>query len=110
MTPTSQPRPLGLTYVKNGFTYEQVARDGNVAIFKQRLRPGVGCLAYETILIQVKPEVVIMGKLTPEREVAPANEEWGTFGWTYPTLDGARAKMKSLLESKRGVPAGVSKV
>lgn len=100
MNTTTTPRPLGTTYGKNGYHYEQVIRDGDIAIFKQRLRPGVGCLAYEVIRIQVKPEVTIMDKVTPEREVAPGNEEWGLMGWTFPTLERAKAKMRELTDKR----------
>jgi hypothetical protein len=48
----SKTRPLALTIPKNGFTYEQVLRDGDYAIYKQRLnaegdKPVRGCLAFE---------------------------------------------------------------
>lgn len=90
-------RPLGDTYQKNGFHYELVIRDGDIAIFKQRLRPGVGCLAYEVIRIRVAPEVTIMEKVTPKREIAPANESFGTDGWSYPDLERARTKFRTLV-------------
>jgi len=87
-------RPLGTTFTKNGFHYELVMREGNVALFKQRLRPGAGCLAYEVIRIRVAEATTIMGKDVPRREVGPSNSEWGTHGWTYPADDLPRAKAK----------------
>ena len=99
-SPSTTPRPLGTTYSKNGYHYKQVIRDGDIAIFRQQSRSGVGCLAYEVIRIRVKPEIEIMGKVTPEREVAPANEEWGLMGWTYPTLERAKAKMRELTDKR----------
>ena len=90
-------KPLGTTYRKNTFHYEQITRDGDIAIFKQRLREGVGCLAYEVIVIRKDPEREIAGVVIPAHERAPGNEEWGRFGWTFPTLERARAKMKELV-------------
>ena len=95
-------RPLGETYGKNTFHYELVIRDGNYAIFKQRLRPGVGCLAYEVIRIRVAPEITIMGKVTPEREISPPNELFVIDGWSYPTLERAKIKFHELVKKRDG--------
>lgn len=103
MTPESDSpsplpfRPLGTTFVKNTYFYEQVIRDGNWAIFKQRLRPGVGELAYEVIRIRVKPAVTIMGKLVEAHEAGPSNEAFGRDGFTYPTLAQAKAKLHEMV-------------
>lgn len=93
--------PLGDSFSKNGFHYEQILRDGNWAIFKQRLRPGVGELAYEVIRIKVAPEWIVGGKVIPAHEVGPSNEEFGKFGWSYPTLERAKVKFYEMVE-KRG--------
>jgi len=90
-------KPLGDTYRKNTFHYELVQREGDIAIFKQRLRPGEGCLAYEVIIIQKDPDREFAGVLVPAHERAPGNAEFGKKGWTYPTLDRAKAKMRELL-------------
>lgn len=95
-------RPLGSTYKKNTFHYELVTRDGDLAIFKQQLRPGVGCLAFEVIRIRVAPALTIMGKDVPEREIAPSNEDFGSYGWSYPTLAKAKGKYHELLEQRDG--------
>ena len=98
-TITSVPRPLAATFSKNGFTYELVLRDGDVAIYKQRLRPGVGCLAFEVVRVRVAQPGVIKDTVVPLREYAPGNEEFGTWGWSYPTLDRAKAKMRELQDA-----------
>lgn len=94
-------KPLGTTYRKNTFHYEQIVREGNIAIFKQRLRPGEGCLAYEVIHVRQDPEREIAGVIIPAHERAPGNEDWGKFGFTLPTLESARAKMKEMLEAEK---------
>jgi ASC-1-like (ASCH) protein len=96
-------KPLGDSYSKNTFYYELVVRSGDIAIFKQRLRPGEGCLAYEVIKVQKHETYVIKDKkkgienVILAHEGAPGNEQWGTFGWTYPTLERAKEKYHALL-------------
>ena len=90
-------KPLGDTYSKNTFHYELVVRDGDIAIFKQRLRPGVGCLAYEVIRVQKRAEYTIKGNVIPAHEAAPGNEEFGSEGWSYPDLERAKKKYHELL-------------
>ena len=92
------PRPLPATFIKNTFTYELVMRDGQCAIYKQRLRTGVGCLAYEVFRIEVKPEGEMFGKIIPMREVAPSNEAFGFTAWSFQTLDRAKTKLKELVD------------
>lgn len=99
-SPSLPFRPLGTTFVKNTYHYELIIRDGNWAIFKQRLRPGVGELAYEVIRIRVAPACVIQGRLIEAREVGPSNEAFGRDGFTYPTLTQAKAKLHEMV-SKR---------
>jgi len=99
--------PLGNTYGKNGFHYELVTRHGDLAIFKQRLRPGVGCLAYEVIRIKKVKECTMFGRIVEAHEATPGNEEWGLHGFTLPTIETARAKLKELerlgeMAEKRG--------
>lgn len=108
----SKTRPLAHSIPKNGFVYEQVLRDEHYAIYKQRLKaessqglPVRGCLAYEVWRIQVEAEQVIMGKVVPQRERGPSDSQFGTFGWSYPSLERAKAKMRDLREARE---AGVS--
>ena len=89
-------KPLGNSFSKNGFHYELVIRRGDIAIYKQRLRPGAGCLAYEVFKVKMVKECTIVGKLVEAHEAAPGNEEFGRLGWSYPDLERARNKMKEL--------------
>lgn len=93
-------KPLGPTYAKNGFTFELIVRRGPFAIYQQRLRPGVGCLAYEVIRVKEKQDVTMFNRLVEAHESAPSNEDWGRWGWTFPTLALAEAKMKWLEEQE----------
>lgn len=89
-------KPLPTTFAKNGFTYEQVERRGQLAIYHQRLRPGVGDMAYEVIRIKRVKEHVMFKKTVEAHEAGPSNEDFGSYGWSYPTLEAARAKLKVL--------------
>lgn len=90
-------KPMPLTFTKNIFHYEQILRDGQFAIYKQRLRPGAGCLAFEVIRIKQVPECEMFGKIVEAHESGPGNERWGQDGWTYPTLERAKAKFHALV-------------
>ena len=95
-------KPMPLTFVKNTFAYEQVLRNGQIAIYKQRLnatadKPVRGCLAYEVIRIQQIPDGEMFGRPIEAHETGPSNSSWGTDGWTYPTLERAKAKYHALI-------------
>ena len=44
---------------------------------------------YEVFYVQVSPEEMQFGKLYPERETYPSNEDFGKMAWTYTTPEGA---------------------
>ena len=95
-------KPMPLTFVKNTFAYEQVLRNDQIAIYKQRLnatvdKPVRGCLAYEVIKIRQIPESEMFGQTIEAHEAAPGNEQWGTLGWTFPSLERAKAKFHALV-------------
>jgi hypothetical protein len=90
-----------VNYSKNKFYYELVVRQGNFGIFRQRLEPGKGCLAYEVIHIRFREETILFDKVWPATEYAPSNEEWGSHGWTLPTLEAAQNKLKELVEKEK---------
>ena len=96
-------KPMPLTFVKNTFAYEQVLRNGQIAIYKQRLnatadKPVRGCLAFEVIRIKQVPEGEMFGRPIEAHETGPSNSSWGREGWTYPTLERAKEKFKELVE------------
>ncbi len=74
-----------------------VERRGDVAIYQ-----GPYPREFEVIVIRVAEESVFGGKVVPRRELYPAAELWGTYGWTYSPnshsnpLGAAREKMKQL--------------
>ena len=98
-------KPLGNSYRKNGFNYTIIKRVGDVAIAAQRLgeRTSGTPMAYEVIKVRPCPDAYFTDPATkqktlvPAHETAPGNEEWGTRGWTFPTIDRAEAKFADLV-------------
>lgn len=82
------------------FRYTQVARQGDVAIYRQTHKAS-GIDRFEIIRIRIAEEHTWPdGRTTPEREVYPGSNSWGTLGFTTFTLAEAQAKMQSLQTEK----------
>jgi len=72
---------------------------GNLAIYKQRLEEGRGCLAYEVIYIRQREETKLFNNVMPATEYGPSNENFGHFGWSFPDLERAEKKLDELIKS-----------
>ncbi len=90
-------KPLGDFYKKNGFYYKLLKREGDIAIFQQRLDENKGCLAFEVIIVQKGEEYEMAGMKIEAHEYAPGNEQFGMKGWSFSTLEKAEIKFKELL-------------
>ena len=88
-------------FVKNTFYYEQFRRYGNIAIYRQRLRKGEGCLAYEIFHVREREEMMLFNNLCPAAEYGPSNEDFGSQAWSMPSLARAEEKMKELIRENR---------
>jgi hypothetical protein len=89
--------PLPLNFRDRGFLYEQIERQGDVAIYSQTNHAGV--VRYEVIRIRIQREHTWPnGTTTPEKEAYPGVAAWGTLGWTCFTLADAQALAKQLQE------------
>jgi len=73
-----------------GFTYKQVWRNKNFAIYEQWCDyedgKGLQLIAFETFKIQKIKAGERFGTFYPDRENFPRNEDWGTYGFTARTL------------------------
>jgi len=79
------------------FRYVQVERQGDIALYQQ-VHKASGHIRYEVIKIKIQPEHTWpTGVVTPEKEAYPASGSWGQLGWTFFTLETARAKLAELL-------------
>jgi hypothetical protein len=96
-------RPIRSAFALDGFNHRLIQRQKDVAICeKQKFFPIVPfCLSYEVVRI-------LSGKpihFDPERDLYdlveryPSNEQWGTHGFSSPTLKTANARFKALQRS-----------
>lgn len=65
----------------NGYRYTLYKRGKKSCIYTQHIGPGIK--RYEVFLIKTRPEEEIFGKIYPEREVFPSNEDFGYAAWTH---------------------------
>jgi len=92
-------KPLPDKLRKNGFNYTLVCRDGKLAIYRQEVTEKVQY--FEVFVVKIKPESVFKGKVIPEREVFPSNEDFGKTAWSYRNYKDAEAKFRCLVEEEQ---------
>ena len=82
---------------RSGFTYRQIAREGNAAIYKQTWN---GChdpsVSYEVIRIRRREGFHIGGRFVEPGEIYPNSESWGVNGFTLTDKDAAFARLREL--------------
>lgn len=94
-------KPLPATFEgrgdQRGFTFQQVIREGNVAIF-QKTKPGTSVRTFELIKIRQNKARTMGGAFIPPMESYPHSGSWGEMGWSYPDLETAQTHFLSLRE------------
>ena len=80
---------LPKTLNKNNLFYEQMKRTPYVAMYALRLAEGGQIAGYEVFRIRVDKACVAFGKMKPEKEHFPGNEEFGRFAWSWLTIEQA---------------------
>lgn len=90
-------KKLETKFTSKGFEFTQVLRKGNMAIYEKQHSQSANP-TYELIYINSHNGYEIAGNKIPPSEVYPSDSAWGTYGWTYTTLDEAKAKFKTKLE------------
>ena len=97
-------RQLPKEFRRSGFTYKQVAREGNAAIYEQTW---AGCadpsVCYEVIRIRRRDGFQIGDKFVEPYEVYPNSEAWGVDGWTLPDREAAFRKLREVISQKAGM-------
>ena len=90
-------RPLPKEFRHDGFTFRQIARTRNAAIYEQTSN---GCdnpsPCWEVIRIRRRDGFQIGGRFVEPAEVYPNSEAWGTEGFTFTDKDAAFAKLRAL--------------
>jgi len=71
---------------KNGYIHELVERNQFVAIYERENTD------FEVFVVRVEPPKEAFGKLYPQREIFPANEDFGTYAWACATLERAEQR------------------
>ena len=80
----SEIQRLHFPFRKNGFTHEIVRREGPVLLVR-RHRQGAPA-HFEVVLVRTMPPNQFVSH---PYEKYPSNEDWGTYGFTYPSLEHA---------------------
>jgi hypothetical protein len=95
-------KPLPKQFCRDGFTFRQIAREGNAAIYEQTWN---GCpnpsVCYEVIRIRRREGFQIGARFIEPGEVYPNSEAWGVDGFTRTDKDAAFAKLRDLATSGR---------
>src|SRR5262249_11195976 len=90
-------KPLPTQFRRDGFNYQQIAREGDAAIYEQTWS---GCrnpsVCYEVIRIRRREGFQIGGRCVEPAEVYPSSEAWGADGFTLTDKDAAFAKLREV--------------
>jgi hypothetical protein len=93
----SRYKSLPTRFRCGGFSYRQIAREGNGAIYEQRW---TGCaepsVCYEVIRIRRREGFEIGGRWVPPAEVYSNSEAWGVDGFTVTDKEAAFAKLREM--------------
>jgi len=92
--------PLAKTFRFDGFDFELVQREGDVALFRKS-KPTHRDPSYEVVILRKHPEQTFpSGKFYPARESMPPSESWGTEGWSYSDLPSAKTRFNKTVDSR----------
>jgi len=80
---------------KKGFTYKQIKRVGDKAIYEQTKKGQTG-KTFEVVKINRHNGYELGGQKIPPGEAYTSTSQWGTAGWTHRTLGEAETKFKKL--------------
>lgn len=85
--------PLSTQFEDRNFVYEQLAREGMIALYSQTHKEG-GQVRYEVVRIhEAKEHTWPNGMTTPEHEAYPGAGLWGREGFTYFSREDAEQHM-----------------
>jgi hypothetical protein len=83
---------LAEEFTKNSYTFKQIFRDGNLAIYQQTGENGD--VHFETVRIR-KHKQDFHNKRAGD-EYYPSDKAWGVDGFTFLSLESAKQKLKEL--------------
>lgn len=83
------------------FEYSQILRDGNFAIYRQKLKDGGKSETFEVIIIDSHNGYEIAGQKIPPSEMYPSTNQWGVKGFTVLSYDDALKKLETLKKEEK---------
>jgi hypothetical protein len=86
-------KPLPKQFRRDGFTYRQICREGDFAIYRQSNKHSE---AFEVIRIRRRDGFEIGGRFVEPAEIYPTSEAWGVDGWTLPDENSAFRKLREI--------------
>jgi len=88
-------KKLDKKFNKKGFTYTEIIREKNKAIYKQS-KTGQSHTSYEVVKIGSHNGYELNGSKIVAAETYPSTSLWGVQGWTFQNLDEAKKKFKKI--------------
>ena len=94
-------KPLPTRFRRDGFGYQQIARDGDAAVYEQRWIGGCcnPSVSYEVVRVRRRDGFQIDGRFVEPAEVYPNSEAWGADGWTAQDKKAAFRKLREIVTS-----------
>ena len=88
-------RTLPTQFRSDGFDFEQLAREGDIALFR-KTKPEILTETFEVVVIQHYEERTIAENLIEASEAMPPTSQWGKLGWSLQTRERAWEKFREL--------------
>ena|SRR5215469_7570498 len=93
-------KPLPTQFRRDGFNYQQIARDQDTAIYEQIwMGDSNPSVCYEMIRIRRREGFHVDGRFVEPAEVYPNSDAWGVDGFTFTDKDAAFAKLREVARS-----------
>jgi hypothetical protein len=90
-------KPLPTRFRRGGFTYRQIVRDDDRAIYEQSWNsPPMRSVCYEIIRIRRRDGFQIGGRFVEAAEIYPRSEDWGRDGLTLLSRQAAFEKLREI--------------
>jgi hypothetical protein len=99
------PNPIRLEFGAHGHWLRHIWRDGDIALYERSRTKEKPPHELEMVVIRIRPERLIFGKLTVAHEAYPTDEEWGHYGWSFPV--GIKERVLLLCADVRRLESGV---
>ncbi len=87
-------RILPTTFGSDDFQFQQLEREGDIALFVKQ-KPPLTFKSYEVVIVQKRDQVTWRNGLTTPTQTPPSSRDWGKYGWTFQTLEDAELRSKA---------------